>query len=258
MESIITETPKFVLAFIRISTIFAAVPFFNNKNYSVIIKVLFALFITLLLFPVLNYSAWIVPASIPGFLILVVQEMITGMLIGLSVLILLFALEMVGHIIGFQMAFSMARAMDSTLNAQTNIMAVIMVLMGSMIFIALRGDHFILMALSGSFDILMPGTIGVTKPVIDGLSDLVVRSFDIGFRISSPAILILLSIDVTLGIIGKTASKMQIFFVGLPLKVSIGMFIVTLTFSFIVSVWGREINFFSARIFDFLGFMKVA
>ncbi|MCP5053657.1 MAG: flagellar biosynthetic protein FliR [bacterium] len=257
MENIIDKIPYFMLVFIRISAFMAFVPFFNNMGFTASVKVGFAFLVSLLLFPTISYTSWVIPSNIPGFLLLVTQEVLVGILMGLTFLILLFGLQLAGRIIGFQMAFSLANVVDTTFGSNANVLSVMLVMLGTMLIIALNGDHYFLYSLKRSYDVLVPGTIGITKALINDLSAMIIHSFEVGFKLASPAVILLLCIDLTLGLIGKTATKMQIFFVGLPLKISVGLFSFTLVMGFVVSLWGKDVVKLPQYLFDFFKLMRI-
>jgi flagellar biosynthetic protein FliR len=155
------------------------------------------------------------------------------------------------------MAFSMANVVDTTFGANANVLSVMMVIVGTMVIVALGGDHYLLYSLNRSFDLMAPGGFLVTKAVIDELSRLVVHAFDIGFRLAAPAVILLICVDLTLGLIGKTASKMQIFFVGLPLKISMGLFSFGLILGFIISIWSKDVSRFPEYFIRFFKIMRI-
>jgi flagellar biosynthetic protein FliR len=246
-----------MIVFIRLGAFIAFVPFFNNQNYIMPIKVGFAFFISLLLFPSINTSSWDIPSNLPGFIWVVTGEILVGILMGLVFLIFLFALQLTGRVLGFQMAFSMANVVDTTFGANANVLSVMMVIVGTMIIVSLGGDHYLLYSLNRSFEQLVPGGFLVTKTVIDELSRLVIHAFDVGFRLAAPAVILLICVDLTLGLIGKTASKMQIFFVGLPLKISMGLFSFGLILGFIMTVWSKDIARFPDYFIRFFQIMRI-
>lgn len=256
MEEIIAKAPHFMIVFIRMGAFIAFVPFFNNQNFLMTIKVGFAFFISLLLFPTMSTANWVIPTDTLGFLYVITMEILVGILMGLAFLILLFGLQLAGRMLGFQMAFSMANVVDTTFGANANVLSVFMVIMGTMIIVAMGGDHYLLYSINRSFDALAPGTLLVTRPLLNELSRLIVHAFEVGFKLASPAVILMLAIDLTLGLIGKTASKMQIFFVGLPLKIAIGLFGFSLILGFIASVWAKDIPKFPEIIFRLFNTMK--
>lgn len=241
MENITAQAPYFMIVFTRVGAFVAFVPFFSNKNYIKFVKVGFAFFVSLLLFPTMPIHQWVVPNDMLSFIWMMTGEVLVGLLMGFVFFILLFALQLAGRMLGFQMAFSMANVADPTFGENAGVLSVMMLMVGSMILVAMGGDHYLLFSLKQSFQVLAPGGFAVTRSLLDQLNGMILHSFEIGFRLAAPAIVLLLCIDLTLGLIGKTASKMQIFFVGLPLKISIGLFGFSLILGFVDSLWAKDI-----------------
>ncbi len=257
LNTVVNQVPYFMMVFIRISAFMAFVPFFNNQGFLTQAKVVFAFSLSFLLFPTISIKSWHIPSNLPGFILTVTQEILIGILMGLVFLILLFGLQLTGHILCFQMAFSMASVVDSTFGSNANVLSVMLVMLGTMIIIAIQGDHYLIYALNRSFEILVPGSFATTKALIKDLSDMIMKSFLLGFKLSSPAVVLLLAIDATLGLIGKTASKMQIFFVGLPLKISVGLFSFVLLLGFLITMWGTEIEKIPQYLIRFFRLMRI-
>lgn len=241
----------------RLSAFLVFVPFFNNQNFILPIKVGFGFLVSLLIFPCISYTQWNIPVDMMSLILIFFREAFVGILIGLTILILLFGLQLGGRMMGFQMAFSMARAMDPMSGENTNILAVFLVMFGTIVFLTLGGDHYALTIVKESFELMPPGEMVVTKDFLKELSNLFVHSFSIGFRLASPAIIMLLCVDITLGLLGKTNTKMQIFFVGLPLKIAMGLFSFTIILGLAVALWGKDIHLLPKTIFNFFELMKV-
>jgi len=256
METIIANMPFFMVVFIRLSAFVTFVPFFNNDIFSIIFKVTLAFVMSVLIFPTIPISSWVIPGNIYSYIIFMMMEILIGIIMGLVFTILLFALQLAGELIGFQMAFSMANVVDATFGMDNNILSVFMVMMGTLLFLVLGGDHYLLYAISKSFHILVPGSVAITDGFLKELSAQVVQAFEIGFKLASPAVILLLSIDLALSFIGKAAAKIQIFFVGLPLKISIGLFGLTFVMTYILSIWGKEIPKLPGYVFRLLHLMK--
>lgn len=241
MDQILAQAPYFMIVFIRMGAFIAFVPFFNNQNFIMPIKIGFAFLISFLLFPSIPTASWVIPGNVPGFIFLVSMEILVGILMGLTFLIILFGLQLAGRMLGFQMAFSLANVVDVTFGANANVLSVFMVILGTMLIVAMGGDHYLLHSIRRSYDVLTPGSMAITRPILQELSRLMSHAFAVGFKLAAPAVIILLCIDLTLGLIGKTATKMQIFFVGLPLKISMGLFSFSLILGFIASIWAKDI-----------------
>lgn len=240
MQNLLEYLPHFFVVFVRIGAFVIFVPFFNNSAFITFIKVGFVVSLTLLLMPALPLASWELPQTTVAFTLVLAGEAMVGLLTGFVFLTALTAMEVLGNMVGFQMAFSMARAVDPSMGEQKNIISVALIFFSVYLFVVLGGDRYLIKVLAESFRILEPGLFVVTDKLVYRMVGLLATSFVVGFRLASPLVLLLLVIDVTLGVIGKTSQKMQIFFVGLPLKVGLGLLGLTLLLDFIRAIWSGE------------------
>jgi len=255
MDNIIAQAPAFMVVFIRVSAFLVFVPFFDNPNFVTVVKEGFAFLIALLLFPSIQTGNWSIPQNMLSYMMMMTGEVLVGILMGMVFLILLSALQVAGHLLGYQMAFTMATSIDMTFGESSDVISTVVVLVGTMLVLTFGGDHYLLYSLSKSFDVLTPGSIFVSKGLIKDLTHLLTRSFEMGFRLAAPAVILLLAIDMILSFVGKAAAKVQMFFVGLPLKIAVGLFCLTLMLGFIVSIWGKEIGKFPGYFLHFFKLM---
>lgn len=231
-----------MVIWVRVTSFLAFVPFFNAARTSaVMFKTALALVISVLIVNALPTANWQVPSHVLAFLIFLSGEVMVGILISLIVTTLFMILQILGHILGYQMAFSMAKMIDTTMGEQSDVISVMLVSIGTVILIAVGGDHLLIWSLYKSFEIVPPGHLLIGKDLLDFLVGFVTRSFELGVKVAFPGIILLLSVDLVLGLIGRTASKMQIFFVGLPLKISLGLYILIIGLGYVMAVWRREI-----------------
>lgn len=256
MEFYLSRAPHLVVVFIRLSVVLLVTPFFNNRNYIAPIKAGMAFLFSLLLLPSLDLASWTVPPTVPGFLVFLLQEMAAGILIGLVTVIVFFSAGFVGHLVGFQMSFTMASSFDPSFGEQTDILSAFAMTFATMIFLTMNGDHLILKATAASFRLLPPGRMLVHGAVLPALAELFTHSFAVGMRLAAPALILLLLTDLTLGILGKASTKMQVFFVGIPLKIAVGLFCFTALLGLIVSLWSREIRLLPDYLVKFIGMVR--
>lgn len=245
-----------MVVWVRITAFMAFVPFFNSARTSALMfKTAFALLISILLINTLPVNTWQLPTQAMAYIVLLSGEVFMGILIALLVSVIFMALQMLGNIMGFQMAFSMARVVDASMGQQSNVISVLLVSIGTVIFLALGGDHLLLWSFRNSFDVVPPGHVFIGKSVIDELLLWVSRFFEFGVKIAFPGIILILAVDLVMGLIGRTASKMQIFFVGLPLKIVLSTYLLVVGIGFFITVWGREVSqipYWLGRLFGYI------
>ncbi len=242
MDLYLNHAPQFILTFLRVGAFFLVTPFFNGTQFPAQIKVGLAFFISLLLFPTLPIASWAEVTSLPGLLAVAVGELAVGIVIGMMLLILLTAVELAGYLAGFQMSFTMAVAFDPNFGEQINILTSFLSTFAILVFLQVGGDHSMLRVLADSFTRIPPGHLAFRREGLDQIVSWLSNSFVLGFRLGAPVVVVLFLVDVLFGLIGKLASKIQIFFVGIPLKVALGLFLFTGMLDFVVTLWGNEVG----------------
>ena len=207
----------FVLILIRLASFVFAAPFFNMANVPRKVKAGFALCLTVLvysLFPdmTVEYNGMI------DYAIIVVEEMIVGILLGavtsFCVQIIMFA----GKIIDMDIGISMAQLYDPTTRMQVGIMGNFYYYM-MMLLLIISGMHQYLVA-------------GIYTAIISFMSDF----FVIGFRIALPVFSAILMLNCVLAILAKVSPQMNMFVVGMQLKIFVGIFVILFTISMLPSV----------------------
>ena len=221
----------FMLVFARVSMVIAVVPIFGSTNVPVPIKIGLSLFISLITYTIIDQS--VVPQNLPllGLLILILKEGIVGLMFGFVTGIMFFAIQFAGHFISFQMGFAMVQLIDPQSQERVPIIGQFYFIMTILIFLLINGHHLVLSALGESFNLVPIGSGMINKELTDSLILLGGKVFTLAMKISSPILATLYLTDVMMGIIARTVPKMNIFFVSLPLKISIGMILIIVTLS---------------------------
>ena len=143
----------FLFPFLRVLGVLIADPLFGNNVTPIAAKVGLAVFITLLLAPVLPPMPNVEPASAQGVLI-GVQQLLIGLGMGFAVRIALTAAETAGQLAGLQMGLGFAVFFDPQTSAQTAVVGQFVDLFAILVFLSVNGHFVVLTALSESFRLL--------------------------------------------------------------------------------------------------------
>lgn len=218
----------FLWPFLRVLAVFTSAPIFSTRSFPVRARVLLAMLIaicaqaTLPPMPVISLNS-------PEALGVAVQQVAVGLAIGFVVRLVFAAFELAGEVIGFQMGLGFASFFDPTLNGQSNAVARLFGYIAALLFVALNGHLLVLMAVTHSF---------VAFPVSpDFLSN--VRSMQLhllggelfasALWIALPMIGLMLFTNLALGIISRVAPQMNVFAIGFPLTIFVGLVGLTAT-----------------------------
>ena len=145
-----------VLIITRISMIFFIVPFFGNVNIPVRIKIALSFFLSLIIMNSVDYSA-VSYQGMLGYSILIAQEAVTGLLIGIGSGFTLYILNFSGHMLDMEIGFSMAMEMDPTTQVQTTISATFLTAVFMLMFIASDMHYFLIDAVVDSYKVIPIG-----------------------------------------------------------------------------------------------------
>lgn len=246
----------FLLIFIRITSVFLTAPIIASRNIPYITKIGLAFLIAILLFPIINKNIEL-PSDILSYLIIILNQVIIGIIIGFTAYVIFIAIQLAGQVIDLQMGFGIVNVIDPLSNMQVSIIGQFQFVLGILIFLVINGHHYLFQALSDSFSIVPLSSIGITQVTVDKLIDIFYSMFIIAFKIAGPATIALLLTNVTLGFIARTIPQMNVFIVGLPLNILVGIAAVLLSLPVIVNMLNSLFNSMWDDIYFIIKSMKV-
>jgi len=216
-----------LLVIVRISAIIFVAPVFNNRNIPVKVKVGISVFLGLIIMNLVDYTA-VSYEGVLGYSILVVKEAITGILIGMGSGFCLYILSFSGHMIDMEIGFAMAMEMDPTTQVQTTITSTFFSAIFLLMFLASDMHYFVIDALVDSYDLIPIGGAVLQPSLYQIFLKFITDYFIIGFRIILPVFACILIVNVVLGILAKVAPQMNMFVIGMQIKVFAGLALLTI------------------------------
>ncbi len=218
----------FLLVFVRIIGVIAVSPFFGHRVVISQVKVGFGLLLSVVLFASMPVQIEPEPNLLP-FLILVAKELILGMLFGYTSRLVFFAVQFAGEIIGIDIGFGIVNIIDPMSAEQISVIGTFKNLIAIVTFLAIDGHHVLLNALTMSFQMLPLGGIYLTPGLGEGIIDLTAGVFVMAVQMAAPVITVLFLTSLALGIIARTVPQMNVFIVGFPLKIGVGVMMLMLS-----------------------------
>jgi flagellar biosynthetic protein FliR len=219
MEAQITT---FLLVFTRIFGFFAIAPFFGRREFPFQARAGLAALVTSIIYPVVNKIAF--QGSLWETVALFVKEAAVGFLMGFVVFLMFSAVYILGEIVDFEMGFGIVSVLDPQINTQVPILGNFFYILTILIFLNINGHHVLLGMLIRSFEVLPPGEPVLTQNLLYGILESFYAMFEAGVKMSLPLISATFLADFALGIMARTVPQMNVFIVGLPFKIVIGVF----------------------------------
>ncbi len=212
----------YLYPFARVMGLLVTDPVLGNRAVPVRLRIGLALAIAVILAPAIGPLPAIDPAS-PFGLAILAQQVLIGMAIGFALRVIFAAVEMGGQVIGLQMGLGFATFFDPQTSAQVPVVGQFLGLLGVLVFLSINGHAVILSTLLESFRILPIGTLGVDSEGFARYAQWGSQIFLIGLMLALPVVATLLIANFTLGIISRAAPQMNIFAVGFPFTLLVGL-----------------------------------
>lgn len=208
--------------FLRVLAVFSAAPIFSSRSFPVRARIGLALLIAFAAQPSLPAQVPISLNSSEAFGV-VVQQVGIGLAIGFVVRLVFAAFELAGDVVGFQMGLNFASFFDPMLNSQTSATAQFFGYMASLLFVVLNGHLLVLLTVIRSFEVFPVNQNFLEAASLMRLYSLGGDLFASGFWISLPIVGMLMFSNLALGIVSRVAPQMNIYAVGFPVTLSVGI-----------------------------------
>lgn len=224
------ELEYFMLIFCRVSCLVYVVPFFSMNNTPRRVRIGFSFVVAVLLYFSMAEKPILVYDTLLGYAILVLKEAITGLLMGFACNICTTVVGFAGRIIDMETGLSMASLMDPTTRENMSITGMIYNYAITLILIITGIYEYILKALAESF-ILIPivGAQLRSDRLLDTMLKFMSDYVLIAFRICLPMFAVMILLNALLGILTKVAPQMNMFSVGMQMKVLVGLIMLVMT-----------------------------
>ncbi len=248
----------FLLLMVRFSGLFLAAPLFSNRRIPSQVKVALVLVLALLLLPVAVSN---VPAlNIRGvwdLIPLVFNELVLGLAMGLAASLVFMAVQVAGGIIDWEMGFAIVNVLDPAYGTPMPLVGSFLYLLSLLIFLELDGHHLVLGGLARSIEAVPPGQLVLDGGLYDILFRAFARMFLAGVEISAPVLGALFVTSVVLGILARTVPQLNVFIVGIPLKILVGFFLLLAVLPVFIGVVDRLIEALAGYLAEMVRVMGV-
>ena len=224
-----------LLILVRVASFVSISPFFGQSNTPMRLKVGFSCFVTLLLFYTLPPQD-VSYGTVIEYSVLVIKESIAGILLGFSAYICNMVLQLSGKIIDMEIGISMAQVMDPLTKTQSSITGTFYYYLVFLLLICSNFHFFLLHAIVDSFQVIPIGGIMMGNTMYDTFLGFMTNYFIIGFRICLPVFGTIILLNSILGIMAKVAPQMNMFAVGMQIKLITGLFVIFVTIGLIPTV----------------------
>jgi flagellar biosynthetic protein FliR len=152
------------------------------------------------------------------------HEAAIGAILGLGILMAFAGFAMAGRLVDLQVGFGIAQVFDPQTQARVPVLSAVFGLLAAVFFFAVDGHHALLRGIAFSVERFPAGTGLPLGAAADPLLRQGAALFALGFALASPVVLGLLLVEFVLGVIARNLPQANMLFLGMPVKVMVGLF----------------------------------
>ncbi len=242
----------FLLIFTRIVSMFIMLPFFGSQNTPRRLKALLAFALTVIMIQIMPLQSP-VSADLPvAYALAAAKEFFTGWLMGFAVYLVYSVLTMAGQFIDAQIGLSMVSMIDPSSQMQFTVTGNLYYFMMIFIILMTRTYYYFLEGLKRSFRLIPLGGANLSYDLYDSMFYFLRDYFLMALQIALLVFFVMMISNAVLGILARTAPQLNMFVVGFPIKLLLGLATLYVTFFVFEGLSAMVIDRGTETMYDFI------
>lgn len=251
-----TEILAFALVFLRVSSFLISWPVFSIYSVPQHLKILLAIMISAILFPVINRAGLTGQGFEQNIAWLAGKEVLTGLCLGFMTRLFFFGVAIGGSFIATSAGLANAQIYNPVQGGQSTTVEQFYATIATLLFLGLNGHHYFISGLAQSFDSIPLSISGTEIALLVGRfkdSGLILQSVtEAGIKIAAPILVALFLMNVVMGVIGKAVPQINVLVTSMPVNFMAGLLIMIVSIPALVFELDRELYQFTEMFFKFM------
>lgn len=227
-----------LFATVRVGAVLVLSPLFSIAQVPAKIKSIWILGLSCMLAAGLGSNHTYIPSTIGELLSAVLYEALIGGVFGFGIFTAFAVFLFGGRLLDYQMGFGVAGLIDPVTKAHNPLLGTVLSLLAVTLFFAVNGHHMIIRGLAYSFEHLPIGSdffkINIQHQIMQfGIM------FVYGLSLVAPAVITLLMIDIGMAVAARTMPQVNMFIVGFPVKIFVGLMVLALSINYLTPLFER-------------------
>ncbi|MDH4155881.1 MAG: flagellar biosynthetic protein FliR [candidate division Zixibacteria bacterium] len=233
---------------LRLSGIFLIAPVWSHNSFPNLVKIGLMILLALILVSVLQPVELPEVQSLWQLAGLALKEIMVGFVIGLFFQIIFYGVQTAGSMIGYQVGLAIATEFDPEMAGQVSLLGRFWFLVATLIFITINGHHLVISAFVDSYLVIPAGGVSMAGGVGELIIKYTAYVFVVAVKIAAPVMITLFLTDVALGTIAKTMPTMNVFFVGFPIKIAVGLVVMAISLPMVSYVLEKSVGYLDQEL----------
>lgn len=221
----------FLLVLSRVSPLFLLAPPFNSTMVPMRARAIIATGIAIGISPLALHGQHI-PSDAMQITELALKEIIIGLSFAMAIACLFAAVDTAGSLIDSQIGLSYGSLINPVDNTQSGSISQLYSMVGILVFIAIDGESWVIRGLAKTYEMVpmlaLPSLSKLTASVVSAFTGI----FGAALEVAAPVLLALILTDVAFGVVSRVVPQLNIFAVGFPVKIIVGLLVVAAALPF--------------------------
>jgi flagellar biosynthetic protein FliR len=231
----------FFLVLARVSPLFAIAPLFSSRMVPMRVRAIVAVALAFGLSPVVAKGHHI---DLDAFTLtaLIGKELLIGLAFAYALAALFAAVTVAGSLLDTLVGFSFGSLVDPVSGNQSTVLQQLYSMVAVLIFIAIGGDSWVIQGLARTYDVVPISSFPALGPLVAGANTVFVKVFTSALQIAAPVLLALLITDAGFGMVSRVVPQLNVFQVGFPTKVLVGLLLIGVSLPFVGGWLANELQ----------------
>ncbi len=224
----------FVLVFLRVTSMLYVFPVFSAPQIPPQLRFGFGVILSYLLYrivPPVHLSNGIYDLILAG-----ASQIMLGMVVGFVASLVFTGIQFAGELIDLQIGFAIANVINPQTQQNVTIIGEFQLAIATLIFLATNSHYFLIQGIAGSFNLVPLPYISPDPSLAGNITLFFTQAFLIVFRIAAPVVAALFLTNVALAFLARVAPQMNVFVVGLPVQIGVGLIMMAVSLPLMATV----------------------
>jgi flagellar biosynthetic protein FliR len=223
-----------LLVFIRTSAMLFVFPVFSAQQIPIMVRIGLAGLISFILYRALPLTAPL--PDIGALIAAVVSQVVLGLIVGFVAYLVFMGVQFAGEIVDIQIGFAVANIISPQTQQQVTVIGELELTLATLVFLISNSHLLMLQGIGGSFHLVPLPYINLDPSVAGNVIVFLEQAFLIVFQIAAPAAVSLFIVNIALGLMARVAPQMNVFVVGFPLQIGVGLLMLAVSVPLLAAV----------------------
>lgn len=253
LGTVIAHPQSYLLVVARLSGLILIAPVLGATVIPPLIRVALVLVLAWALFPLHGLTATEPQLEVPALVLAIGGELVVGFTVGFIANLVFTVFQAAGSIIGTQMGFGIIQIFDPVHQQRSSVVDEFYSVLATLLFLMLNGHHMLLMAIDRTYQAVPSGAVVHPEVLAMPVGRLISEVIGAGFQMALPIMATLLLTDLAFALASRAVPQINVFFLGLPVKVLVGMVALSLALPASLAFMRDEIDTGTRNVLTVMG-----